>query len=46
MRRVDKSEWFSDPNLTAVKAKPDFGEQASEFSLSFNISTPSVLEEE
>lgn len=46
MRKIDKSEWFSDPNLTAVKAQPSYGEQASEFTLSFNISTPSILEEE
>ncbi len=45
MRKVDKSEWFDDPNLTAVTAKPVFGEQASEFTMSFNISTPSVVEE-
>jgi type IV pilus assembly protein PilN len=41
MRKLDKSEWFDDPNLTAVMAQPDYGEQASDFSLSFNISTPS-----
>jgi type IV pilus assembly protein PilN len=46
MRRVNKSDWFSGPNLNAVKAAPDFGEQASEFSLSFNISTPSTKAEE
>lgn len=46
MRRVDKSDWFSGPNLNAVKAAPNFGEQASEFSLLFNISTPSTNEEE
>lgn len=46
MRLIDKSDWFSDPNLTAVKAQPNYGEQASEFTLSFNISTPSILEEE
>jgi type IV pilus assembly protein PilN len=46
MRRIDKSEWFSGPNLNAVKAAPTFGEQASEFSLSFNISTPSSKAEE
>ena len=45
MRKVDKSEWFDDPNLTAVTAKPQFGEQASEFTMSFNISTPSVIAE-
>lgn len=46
MRRVDKSDWFSDPNLTSVKANPDFGEQASEFGLSFMITTPSATEKE
>jgi type IV pilus assembly protein PilN len=44
MRQVDKSEWFAGPNLTAVEAQPDFGEQASKFSLSFKISTPSIDE--
>lgn len=46
MRRVDKSDWFSGPNLNAVKAAPNFGEQASEFSLLFNISTPSISDGE
>lgn len=46
MRKVDKSEWFTNPNLTSVKAVPDFGEQASEFGLSFGIGTPSIIEEE
>jgi type IV pilus assembly protein PilN len=46
MRRVNKSEWFAGPNLNAVKAAPNFGEQASDFSLSFNISTPSTTEKE
>ena len=46
MRKVDKSEWFDDPNLTSVTARPEFGEQASEFSMSFNISTPSIEEGE
>ncbi|MEE8056525.1 MAG: PilN domain-containing protein [Pseudomonadales bacterium] len=46
MRNLDKSEWFANPNLTSVKADPDFGEQASEFSLSFSISTPSISEKE
>ncbi|WP_101758335.1 PilN domain-containing protein [Oceanicoccus sp. KOV_DT_Chl] len=46
MRRVDKSDWFADPNLTAVKAMPNYGEQASEFNLSFNISTPAIEESE
>lgn len=44
MRQVDKSEWFAGPNLTAVEAQPNYGEQASKFSLSFKISTPSIEE--
>lgn len=46
MRNLDKSTWFEDPNLTSVKANPDYGDQASEFSLSFKITTPSAEEEE
>lgn len=40
MRRLDSSEWFKEPNLTAVKAAPDFGEQGSQFELSFKITSP------
>ena len=46
MRKVEKSEWFAAPNLNSVTAEPDFGEQASEFGLSFKISTPSIKSEE
>ena len=46
MRRVDGSDWFADPNLNSVKANPRFGEQASEFGLAFQISTPEVEGEE
>lgn len=46
MRKIDKSEWFTNPNLTSVTADTDFGEQASEFGLSFSISTPSVIDGE
>jgi type IV pilus assembly protein PilN len=45
MRKLDTSEWFSEPNLSAVKADEQFGEQASSFSLSFNISTPASKKE-
>ncbi len=41
MRRLDSSDWFTSPNLSAVKAAPKYGEQASGFSLSVKISTPS-----
>lgn len=40
MRNVDESEWFSAPNLSSVKAAPEYGEQASEFTLSFLTSKP------
>ena len=46
MRRLDKSDWFTAPNLSAVKAAPTYGEQASEFNLLFAISSPSAVEEE
>lgn len=46
MRKLETSEWFSEPNLTAVKATPTYGEQASSFSLSFKISSPSEPEKE
>lgn len=40
MRKLDASPWFADPNLTAVSAAPAFGDQASNFKLSFLISAP------
>ena len=46
MRRLDKSNWFAGPNLTAVNADPSFGDQASQFVMSFNISTPQAAEGE
>jgi type IV pilus assembly protein PilN len=41
MRKLDKSEWFTQPNLSAVSAAPNFGEQASQFQMTFKISSPS-----
>ena len=46
MRRLDKSEWFLDPNLTSVVANPEFGEQANNFSLSVALATPDKVAEE
>jgi type IV pilus assembly protein PilN len=46
MRRLDGSDWFSSPNLSSVKAESDFGDQASGFTMSYKISTPSVEGEE
>lgn len=46
MRRLDASDWFAGPNLTAVVANPAFGEQANNFSLAVALATPSSGEEE
>lgn len=40
MRQFDRSEWFESPNLTSVQAASDFGEQASGFKMTVNISAP------
>lgn len=46
MRRLDGSDWFSSPNLSSVKADSKFGDQASGFTMTYKISTPSVEGEE
>lgn len=46
MRKLDKSEWFQNPNLTQVKANPEYGEQASDFTMSVNLILPGVDDEE
>ena len=38
MRSLDQSDWFESPNLTGVTAKPEFGEQASAFEMTVNVS--------
>ncbi|MFV8783931.1 PilN domain-containing protein [Microbulbifer sp. SA54] len=38
MRSLDQSEWYESPNLTGVTAKPEFGEQASAFEMTVNVS--------
>jgi type IV pilus assembly protein PilN len=38
MRNLDGSEWFESPNLTAVKAEPAIGEQASAFDMTVALS--------
>ena len=40
MRQLDGSEWFESPNLTSVQAAADFGEQASSFMMTVQISPP------
>ena len=40
MRQFDRSEWFENPNLTSVQAAAEYGEQASGFKMTVNVSTP------
>lgn len=40
MRSLDSSDWFSDPNLKAVKAEKSFGEQANSFEMDVKITPP------
>ncbi len=37
MRELDRSNWFSGPNLSSVKANPAYGAQASDFILTVNL---------
>ena len=37
MRQLDRSDWFSGPNLSSVKANPTYGAQASEFVLTVKL---------
>lgn len=40
MRKLDASDWFSNPNLIGVKASQAFGDKGNDFSLSVNITLP------
>ncbi|ROS01956.1 type IV pilus assembly protein PilN [Sinobacterium caligoides] len=40
MRALEKSEWFKDPNLTEVQANRAFGEQGSNFKMTFRLELP------
>lgn len=46
MRNLDRSDWFSSPNLSSVKAAPEVGDQASQFSLTFMPGKPKDKEVE
>ncbi|MDJ0878489.1 MAG: PilN domain-containing protein [Halieaceae bacterium] len=46
MRRLDASEWFSDPNLEGVRAEPSYGDQATTFTMTVNLQLPSAGDEE
>jgi type IV pilus assembly protein PilN len=40
MRRLEASDWLAKPNLNAVKAAPEYGDQANTFSLTVQIQAP------
>jgi type IV pilus assembly protein PilN len=42
MRRLEDSDWFSNPNLKAVRANEEFGEQANDFDMTTTITMPTV----
>ena len=46
MRKLASSEWFKNPNLSQVKANPDEGEQASDFTMSVTLVVPGEAVEE
>ena len=46
LRNFTNSVWFEKPNVTAIKADPKFGPQASQFSLTVAQTTPTKNEEE
>ena len=40
MRRLDASEWLAEPNLDAVRAAPNYGDQATTFNLTVKVQLP------
>lgn len=42
MRKLDQSDWFSNPNLKDVKQNLSFGEQGVNFALTIAITTPQI----
>ncbi len=46
MRRLDASDWLKEPNLDAVRAAPNFGDQANNFNLKVKVDLPSKDDEE
>ncbi len=40
MRRLKASDWLANPNLDAVRAAPEFGDQANTFNLTVQIQAP------
>lgn len=46
MRNLDKSEWFTGPNLTKVVSGGDLGEQSSRFTMTVKIIDPQEQKDE
>jgi type IV pilus assembly protein PilN len=46
MRRLDASDWLADPNLDAVTAAPEYGDQATTFNLTVSVQLPTAGAEE
>ena len=44
MRRLEASDWLEAPNLDAVRAAPEYGEQATTFNLTVGIQLPNTDE--
>ena len=40
LRNFSDSEWFEGPNVTAIKADPSYGPQASQFAMTVEQTTP------
>jgi type IV pilus assembly protein PilN len=40
MRRLEASDWLANPNLDAVRAAPEYGDQANTFNLTVQIEAP------
>ncbi len=45
MRKLDASDWFDKPSLSGVKANPQFGDQANDFTLTVKRVSPKSEEE-
>jgi type IV pilus assembly protein PilN len=46
MRRLDASDWLAEPNLDAVRAAPEYGDQSTVFDLSVKVQLPVSENEE
>lgn len=45
MRRLDASDWLAGPTLDRVQAAPEYGSQATSFSLSVSVQAPDIEKE-